>query len=694
MASRFMESLDSHPAHPSNLEFWSQWPQPPYLLRYRRRLSISSARCHSQGFLECRSRTAACEQRLSFPEPYGSQHASNTLQGIYPRLPIKCRRCAESFMQSMWPPIHGGWSSCKACARLERLFVAGHSPQRLQRSTVDCGKATCRKRRQRSAIPWLCGEAPGLFSPVHQPPEHLLSMAEQKEASVAAGEEKNEGVATAANGTELKKCKVALHLGYVGTGYNGLQWSDQPNVKTLEAELERALHDMGAISDSNFGDIYKVKWSRSSRTDKGVHSLGTVVAFKMLVDKSRFDSDPEGLEIAAEVNSKLTRQMAVLSVQRVNQGFRARIMCNRRCYRYHLPVSTLVQDGVEAGSEEEKQALEHFRQALKAMEGRRPFHNFTKRGMYRDGVRDAWKGAKKRKVASMGDSQVTDDCPGDAEGGMKRQVDEGSFSDIDDQEMEQFATMAGSCTENGQTAPGQQVLQKGKFTEGQQEVTDAQCRERKWRFWQFHFKEETADVDVIVSSHYRNIISFTASDPEVVVPGGVRAVQCEVRGQSFMLHQIRYMIATAVSVARGYISLRVLKASMMAPVRITLPLAPPHTLMLFESTFGDFPKDRRTGVANVAQWSGNSLQLRAGGTANRQSFNDKVLQPALNELLKLDDWKSWSASLDLFAYHEDLDDSVKAVLEKCDRWGDSMAKRKQERQELMAQNERDCPACE
>lgn len=110
----------------------------------------------------------------------------------------------------------------------------------------------------------------------------------------------------------------------------------------------------------------------------------------------------------------------------------------------------------------------------------------------------------------------------------------------------------------------------------------------------------------------------------VVWSGGVRAVRCEVRGQSFMLHQIRYMIATAVAVARGYISLRVLTASMAAPIRINLPLAPPHTLLLADSTFGPFPKDKKTNVATVAQWSGDRLELRAGGCGNRLRFIKEV----------------------------------------------------------------------
>ena len=45
---------------------------------------------------------------------------------------------------------------------------------------------------------------------------------------------------------------------------------------TVEQVLELAIHKAGLISDSNFGSFHKVKWTRASRTDKGVHSLGTV----------------------------------------------------------------------------------------------------------------------------------------------------------------------------------------------------------------------------------------------------------------------------------------------------------------------------------------------------------------------------------------------------------------------------------
>lgn len=38
----------------------------------------------------------------------------------------------------------------------------------------------------------------------------------------------------------------------------------------IEGELETAIFKAGGILDSNYGDLQKVGWARSSRTDKGV----------------------------------------------------------------------------------------------------------------------------------------------------------------------------------------------------------------------------------------------------------------------------------------------------------------------------------------------------------------------------------------------------------------------------------------
>ena len=80
--------------------------------------------------------------------------------------------------------------------------------------------------------------------------------------------------------SKLVKRKVAIVGGYMGTGYHGLQLND--NVNTIENEIRRAIFDAGAIRASNFDDLGKIDWARSSRTDKGVHAGCIVVRVQTL----------------------------------------------------------------------------------------------------------------------------------------------------------------------------------------------------------------------------------------------------------------------------------------------------------------------------------------------------------------------------------------------------------------------------
>lgn len=77
---------------------------------------------------------------------------------------------------------------------------------------------------------------------------------------------------------KLVKRKVALVAGYLGTGYHGVQLNK--DVPTIEHELREAIFKAGAMRESNFVDLSKIDWSRSSRTDKGVHAGCIVVRLK------------------------------------------------------------------------------------------------------------------------------------------------------------------------------------------------------------------------------------------------------------------------------------------------------------------------------------------------------------------------------------------------------------------------------
>lgn len=41
-------------------------------------------------------------------------------------------------------------------------------------------------------------------------------------------------------------------------------------MSAIEGELEVAIYKAGGILESNYGDLHKIGWARSSRTDKGV----------------------------------------------------------------------------------------------------------------------------------------------------------------------------------------------------------------------------------------------------------------------------------------------------------------------------------------------------------------------------------------------------------------------------------------
>ena len=75
------------------------------------------------------------------------------------------------------------------------------------------------------------------------------------------------------------KRKYAVCFGYLGSRYQGLRIN--ADTETIEKMLEKALLLAGGISEENFGNIHKISWSRTARTDKGVHALSQCCAMKL-----------------------------------------------------------------------------------------------------------------------------------------------------------------------------------------------------------------------------------------------------------------------------------------------------------------------------------------------------------------------------------------------------------------------------
>ncbi|KAJ2850978.1 tRNA pseudouridine synthase 1 [Coemansia brasiliensis] len=188
------------------------------------------------------------------------------------------------------------------------------------------------------------------------------------------------------------KRKVALLIGFCGSGYQGMQVN--PNAKTIEGELFKALCQAGAVSAENSTDQGKIQLQRAARTDKGVHAAGQVVSLKMIVEEP---------DIISKLNKHLPAQIRAWDFVRVVRSFNAKTACDSRVYEYMLPTYVFMPPSekcmevaknvkfderqVPETTEEEIRAkreyrvsaemLEYVRKAFEKYQGTHDYRNFT-----------------------------------------------------------------------------------------------------------------------------------------------------------------------------------------------------------------------------------------------------------------------------------------------------------------------------
>ncbi|MES1914117.1 MAG: hypothetical protein MHM6MM_006242 [Cercozoa sp. M6MM] len=183
-----------------------------------------------------------------------------------------------------------------------------------------------------------------------------------------------------ANGTapaHWRKRKVALVLVYRGTNLKGLQLQLEngkysEDTRTVESELHHALYESGMLHPLNVFRPARVDWSRSGRTDKGVHAAGSVLAAKLaLPPNGDTEGEPTLAELRDRINSHLPadKSVRVIDIVRLQKSFNARFKCTSRCYMYTLPsfalgvpiTSLSVSSQFESAPQCSSQELEQFR---------------------------------------------------------------------------------------------------------------------------------------------------------------------------------------------------------------------------------------------------------------------------------------------------------------------------------------------
>ncbi|CAG8955058.1 hypothetical protein HYFRA_00007072 [Hymenoscyphus fraxineus] len=128
-----------------------------------------------------------------------------------------------------------------------------------------------------------------------------------------------------AEGRKPKK-KVAVLIGYAGSGYKGMQINGSE--KTIEGDIFKAFVAAGAISKANADDPKKSTLVRCARTDKGVHAAGNVISLKLIVEEPN---------IVQKINEHLPPQIRIWGMERTNGSFSCYQSCDSRWYEYLIP---------------------------------------------------------------------------------------------------------------------------------------------------------------------------------------------------------------------------------------------------------------------------------------------------------------------------------------------------------------------
>ncbi|CEJ60993.1 Putative tRNA pseudouridine synthase 1 [Penicillium brasilianum] len=423
--------------------------------------------------------------------------------------------------------------------------------------------------------------------------------AEEREAAKRRKIENGEQVTNPIYATEFSKeeidneerrpkKKVAVMIGYSGTGYYGMQLTeDKP---TIEGELFSALVAAGAISKANATDPKKSSFIRCARTDKGVHAAGNVVSLKMIIE------DPD---IVEKINSHLSPQIRVWGLEQTAKSFSCYQMCDSRVYEYLLPSHCLLPP--------------HPSTFL----GRKIVEQAEKAGdldqvmARQEEVAGYWE-----KVDEEYIKPILDSVPED----IRNIVQQSLFSsdatpeDLEKEDLpavEEPEKLTEETTQPQESGPGEPKEDQTFVMDPRQRlildttkaVKAAYIKARRaYRAPPSRIArlQESLDRYVGTPNFYNYTIQKTFKDPSAkrhiksfnvnttpVVINGTEWLSLKVHGQSFMMHQIRKMVAMASLVVRCGCHPDRIKDS-YGPDRIAIPKAPGLGLLLERPIFDSY----------------------------------------------------------------------------------------------------------
>lgn len=366
------------------------------------------------------------------------------------------------------------------------------------------------------------------------------------------------------NDSRWRKRKVALVLGYIGTNYYGLQYQSI-GFPTIESVLEDCLYRLGCISELNHKQFTKLGWSRSSRTDKGVHCARVIIGTKLLLDMNWVNNSNYD-QLVDMVNTNLPDDIRLFSITKVHNKFDARDCCNWREYDYLLPVSALTSEapsnmfkGTSSVTIDNKfahswspmpttakEAVQRLNDVLKILEGAHSYHNFHK-----------IQGKKLRQKGPSKDFQTQVDV----EVGLQ-----GTGSDNTDSDVEVDFDKVD--------------LNRPNDVEVEDDGEVQNSYEHMYHFWDRLPRRISVGTRCNIYRLHASLISHSNDSDKCDNSESEPIIRIRILGQAFLLNQIRLMVGAAVSVVRGVQPIESIKLAMEAPLFVPCPLAPAQGLLL------------------------------------------------------------------------------------------------------------------
>lgn len=369
-----------------------------------------------------------------------------------------------------------------------------------------------------------------------------------------------------------------------------------PTEKTIEGDLFGAMVAAGAISKANATDPKKSSFVRCARTDKGVHAGGNLVSLKLIVE------DPD---VIKNINAHLSPQIRVWGYEVTSKSFSSYHFCDSRIYEYLIPThcflpphpSTYLGQKLEEVAEQEGDLEEYKKRQEEVSSFWEEVDNQYVKPILEKLPEETQIKVREALSIQSEDGKATDPSGADADAEVEKST-EPKVSDTP-----------------AEPQPEPSVKEEDNNTEGIENELSASVKQAvkdiRTAYWKAkrsyridpvrlsrinavleqyvgtrNYHNYTVQKQFTDSSAKRYIKSFKISGDPLII-NGTEWLSLKVHGQSFMMHQIRKMVAMTALIVRCGSDVKIIDETYGAQ-KVPIPKAPGLGLLLERPIFDGY----------------------------------------------------------------------------------------------------------